>query len=456
MDYSKRMIIALAVVAVVLLSAAPVATESDADDTPDRYGTTFGITNSEINEFLEKIFGMNLKELLDSLAKEYIAHDVDCEPFLGCDFALSRDVEHNGGMFIITDRLSGYVYLSNYVMSDGKFPAAGTYEPKEGESTTDFIKRLFTTEATEQHSVNSVLGFSMTLDLTVETTIDAASGEVEDVLISICPSVSFSSTGNFTLDLAVDDDGNITSITITYDESNDVSDMYADFQIKLDVDDLKVLGEGTWKCEPVITESVIKAVVSKDMVGGVWELISSQMEEKVNSPMVELLIEIISSSDKKLDLFKTIESLTSNPIPDITFVADAEITDFTDEHGDRYVIIKIARDGGSTVINLPMEGYRITASDILDAIPESVLSKEARAIIEVALGIIGWESFDVADITDNPEKQQKIDDIHEMVDEYNKWNEDYEFKLPMVYLVTAIVVAILAIVVAALMWRGRI
>ncbi|MBR1452930.1 MAG: hypothetical protein IJ592_05475, partial [Candidatus Methanomethylophilaceae archaeon] len=122
MDYSKRMIIALAVVAVVLLSAAPVATDSDADDTPDRYGTTFGITNSEINEFLEKIFGMNLKELLDSLAKEYIAHDVDCEPFLGCDFALSRDVEHNGGMFIITDRLSGYVYLSNYVMSDGKFP----------------------------------------------------------------------------------------------------------------------------------------------------------------------------------------------------------------------------------------------------------------------------------------------------------------------------------------------
>ena len=456
MDYRKRTIIALAVVAVVLLSAVPLATQADGDDAPDRYGTTFGITYDEINEFLIEVTGMDMKELLRSLAKEFIAHDIDCEPLLESNFALSRDIEQNGGMFFITDRLSGYIVLSSFITSEGKFPAAGTYEPKEGESGTDFIKRLFTTESTEQHTINSTVESAMTLDVTIETSIDAGSGEVEEVLISICPSIALSNAGDFTIDLDVDDDGNIRSITITYDESNDYSNMYADFQIQLTVDDLKVLGEGTWKSEPVITESVVKAVVSKDMVDGVWELISSQMEGKVNSPMVELLIDIISSSDKKLDLFKTIESLTSNPIPDITFVANAEINNFTDEHGDKYVIIKIARDGGSTVINLPMAGYRITTSDILDLIPESILSEEARFIIDIAIGILGWESFDVEDINDNPEKQKDIYDIQNMVDEYNKWNEDYKFELPMVYLVTAIIIAIFAVVVAALMWRGRI
>ena len=458
MDY-RRMIIALAVVVLVLVSAAPMAAETDADDTPEIYGTTFGIDQSKIDEFLKEITGKTLEELLESLAKDLTGHDFKITPAINSSFALSRNVRHDGGTMDITDRLAGYLLMACDIESDGSFPPAGKYLPKEGESNYDFVKRVMTTESTEQHHIQYDMTIVITIDIQVETVIDSASGEVLSVYISFYPSMMLYITGNMSVDLDIDDEGNFDSLTIDYSEMRSSNDIYGDFQIQLAVDDLKVLGDGSWECKPTITASAVKAVVSKDMVGDIWNLIESQIDEKVDSPILGLLInivEIVDSTEKKVDLFKIIESLTGNRFHDLIFVADATVTDVTDESGDRYAVIEIARSGGLEVIHLPLAGYKVTISDILNIIPDSVISKDIKALIESAAEILGWKSIEVGDISDDPEMQKNIDKIYQLADEYNKWNEYYEFDLPLIYIVAAAVITAIALAAAVLMWRGRI
>ena len=454
MNYRTRTAVALAVVAVMVLSALPLAS-ADAEDgnATERYGATFGISMEDIDKFLVEITGKNLKELVESSAKEYMGLDVVFDAGLECKGALSRTVIESDDKMAFADRLTGYFILQYDISSSGKFPPAGTYEPKEGEDSWDFIQRVFSEEATEQHSVKSVGSIVITFDAEIDTLIDKATGEVSDVYISILPMVAIETSNNFTLEINSDDEGNVTSITIGYDESSTTSHLYSDVQIGLDIDDLKVIGEGTWKANPIITEHIYKAVVSSDMAGGLWELIKSKIGGKVKA--AELIVSILGSSDKKQDVLKVVESLTNSTIHDITFSGDATITDKTDDQGNRSVVITIQRDGGTTVLEIPLGAYVFKASYILDIIPESILSESAKAIIEIGLAIIGWDQLDVADLSGDQQKQKEIDDIQEAVDRVNEWNEEYEFNLPTIYIIISAVVLIAAILVTVLMWRGR-
>jgi len=457
MKYGKAAL-AVAIVAIMLFSGLPL-TEADGDGTGNdqMYGATTGIDLSEIDEILKLITGKTLKELVEDLAKT-MDYDVTFDPSLESKFAMTRDVHDEDGHRTIMDRLTGYFTLSVDLVAEGKFPAAGTYLVNDGESAEDFLKRVFIDGSTEDHKISNEVVLGMTLDLALVTDINTETGEMEGAYIAFFPMLYTEVDGDIKIADLTDDDDNLVGITIDYEKYHSLSNVYGDFQITLDIDDLKVLGEGEWTCNPLITEHVERSVVSSDLVNDLWPLIKKVIGEggKISKAIPELILNILTSTDRKLDIFDTIKSLTGKTVHDITFTGDVTVSNETDELGNPYVLFKVKRNDTTVDISYPLEGYSFEAGKIIDLIPDSLISKEAKGIIKAALIIIGLGYVEMPDITDDQKKQEECSTIQNAVNEINIMNEEYETDIPLVFIVLAVIIVIAACAATFLMWRGKI
>ncbi len=457
MNYEKAAL-AVSIVAIMLLSGLPL-TEADGDGAGNDqiYGATTGIDLSEIDEILKLITGKTLKELVEDLAKT-MDYDVTFDPELESKFAMTRDIHDENGHRTIVDRLSGYFTLSVDLVAEGKFPAAGTYLVNDGESAEDFLKRVFIDGSTEDHKISNEIVLGMTLDLALVTDINTETGEMEDAYIAIFPMLYTEVDGDMKIADITDDDDNLVGITIDYEKYHSLSNVYGDFQITLDIDDLKVLGDGEWTCNPMITEHVERSVVSSDLVNDLWPLIKKVIGEggKISKAIPELILNILTSTDRKLDIFDTIKSLTGKTVHDITFTGDVTVSNETDELGNPYVLFKVKRNDTTVDISYPLEGYSFEAGKIIDLIPDSLISKEAKGIIKAALIIIGLGYVEMPDITDDQKKQEECSTIQNAVNEINIMNEKYETDVPLVFIVLTVIIVIAACAATILMWRGKI
>ncbi len=457
MNYEKAAL-AVSIVAIMLFSGLPL-TEADGDGAGNDqiYGATTGIDLSEIDEILKLITGKTLKELVEDLAKT-MDYNVTFDPELESKFAMTRDIHDEDGHRTIVDRLSGYFTLSVDLVAEGKFPAAGTYLVNDGESAEDFLKRVFIDGSTEDHKISNEIVLGMTLDLALVTDINTETGEMEDAYIAFFPMLYTEVDGDMKIADLTDDDDNLVGITIDYEKYHSLSNVYGDFQITLDIDDLKVLGDGEWTCNPMITEHVERSVVSSDLVNDLWPLIKKVIGEggKISKAIPELILNILTSTDRKLDIFDTIKSLTGKTVHDITFTGDVTASNKTDELGNPYVLFKVKRNDTTVDISYPLEGYSFEAGKIIDLIPDSLISKEAKGIIKAALIIIGLGYVEMPDITDDQKKQEECSTIQNAVNEINIMNEKYETDVPLVFIVLAVIIVIAACAATILMWRGKI
>ena len=457
MNYEKAAL-AVSIVAIMLLSGLPL-TEADGDGAGNDqiYGATTGIDLSEIDEILKLITGKTLKELVEDLAKT-MDYDVTFDPELESKFAMTRDIHDEDGHRTIVDRLSGYFTLSVDLVAEGKFPAAGTYLINDSESAEDFLKRVFIDGSTEDHKISNDVVLGMTLDLALMTDINTETGEMEDAYIAFFPMLYTELDGDMKIADLTDDDDNLVGITIDYEKYHSLSNVYGDFQITLDIDDLKVLGDGEWTCNPMITEHVERSVVSSDLVNDLWPLIKKVIGEggKISKAIPELILNILTSTDRKLDIFDTIKSLTGKTVHDITFTGDVTVSNETDELGNPYVLFKVKRNDTTVDISYPLEGYSFEAGKIIDLIPDSLISKEAKGIIKAALIIIGLGHVEMPDITDDQKKQEECNTIQNAVNEIIIMNEEYETDIPLVFIVLAVIIVIAACAATFLMWRGKI
>ncbi|MBE6521914.1 MAG: hypothetical protein E7Z62_02125 [Thermoplasmata archaeon] len=457
MNYEKAAL-AVSIVAIMLFSGLPL-TEADGDGAGNDqiYGATTGIDLSEIDEILKLITGKTLKELVEDLAKT-MDYDVTFDPELESKFAMTRDIHDEDGHRTIVDRLSGYFTLSVDLVAEGKFPAAGTYLINDGESAEDFLKRVFIDGSTEDHKISNEVVLGMTLDLALMTDINTETGEMEDAYIAFFPMLYTELDGDMKIADLTDDDDNLVGITIDYEKYHSLSNVYGDFQITLDIDDLKVLGDGEWTCNPMITEHVERSVVSSDLVNDLWPLIKKVIGEggKISKAIPELILNILTSTDRKLDIFDTIKSLTGKTVHDITFTGDVTVSNETDELGNPYVLFKVKRNDTTVDISYPLEGYSFEAGKIIDLIPDSLISKEAKGIIKAALIIIGLGHVEMPDITDDQKKQEECSTIQNAVNEIIIMNEEYETDIPLVFIVLAVIIVIAACAATFLMWRGKI
>ena len=457
MKYGKAAL-AVAIVAIMLFSGLPL-TEADGDGTGNdqMYGATTGIDLSEIDEILKLITGKTLKELVEDLAKT-MDYDVTFDPSLESKFAMTRDVHDEDGHRTIMDRLTGYFTLSVNLVSEGKFPAAGTYLVNDGESAEDFLKRVFIDGSTEDHKISNEVVLGMTLDLALVTDINTETGEMGGAYIAFFPMLYTEVDGDIKIADLTDDDDNLVGITIDYEKYHSLSNVYGDFQITLDIDNLKVLSEGEWTCNPLITEHVERSVVSSDLVNDLWPMIKKVIGEdgRISKAIPELILNILTSTDRKLDIFDTIKSLTGKTVHDITFTGDVTVSNETDELGNPYVLFKVKRNDTTVDISYPLEGYSFEAGKIIDLIPDSLISKEAKGIIKAALIIIGLGYVEMPDITDDQKKQEECSTIQNAVNEINIMNEEYETDIPLVFIVLAVIIVIAACAATFLMWRGKI
>ena len=458
MRFDKRTIPVIFAVAVIIASVLPVA-ESDADSSDDTkmYGATFGTSMEKIDEMLKLLFGESLKELVEGLFVD-TGYDVKFDPALNSKFAISRKVTDDGGIREYEDRLSGYFVLEVNLEATGNFPAAGTYNAKEGESSKEFLERVFTQEGTgESRTIHINITVGITIDAGLITMIDMASGEVEGGYIALFPMIYSEIQSDIIMDL-VEDGEEITSMTIGYGEQNEVNDIYSDIQIVMDIDDFKVLGTGEWTCEPKITESVVRSIVSSDLAGTLWPLIKNAIgiDERIGGALPELIKSIMDSTERKLDLFDTIKSITNKKIPDLTFIGEVAVSNTVDEKGNDIVSVKVKRNEAPVELFFPLGECTFEPAKFIELIPSDVLSDSKKLLLEAAIAALGWYSIDIVDITNDEKKQAEIDEIQDMVETINEINEDFEFELPILYLAIALIVILAACAAIVMMWRGRI
>ena len=453
----KKPILAVAIVALLVLSGLPMTAEdSDAEVSEKTYGVTSGFDLDMIDEILKLLTDKTLKELVESAAKTY-GYEVEFNPLLQSKFAIKRNVTETEDHMTLTDSVIGYFVLAVSLDAKGMFPASGTYMMNDGESAEDFIERVFVNGRTEEHDVSLEGAIGLTLDASLLTYINRETGEMELAYTALFPMIYAELNSNMKIAEILDDENNLLGLTISYEENSTLSNVYGDFQIMFDIEDLQVFGEGEWTEKPTITQTVTRSVVSTDLVKGIWPMIKEIIGEggKISEAIPELILNILTSTDRKLDVFDTIKSLTGRDVPSITFTGEINVSDVTDEDGTS-ILFKIKRNDSTISISYPLGGYTFSLGKIIDLIPNDILPEETKGLLKIVTGILGLNSLEVVEITDDEEKIHEIDEIQKTVTETNMKNEEYETDIPVIYIVITIAVILAACIVTALMWRGKI
>ena len=92
----------------------------------------------------------------------------------------------------------------------------------------------------------------------------------------------------------------------------------------------------------------------------------------------------------------------------------------------------------------------------MENLPDDVISPSTKLLVGLALGILGWDTMELADVSGDQKAQKEISEIQTEVNNINIENEKYETNIPTEYVAIAIAVIVISCLVAILMWRGRI
>ena len=429
-------------------SAAPAVHDAE-------YGAVIALSTDDFYEALTHGTGHDFQYYVDKLNDRLEHYHINTlDPNLKTEVSVRRDVTVDGYDYTAVDRYTGYIEVLINTDVSGQFPNAGTYYAKDGEDTLQFVYRIF-----GQNGAPSIRDTQMHMDLriyfdiTIETHVDLYTNEMTDSYISVKLDIHDKEHDNMRVHLVEDDEGHPVSMTISYDESNVDSMLYTDIEVGLTMDGMVTDSGGTtWDLKPVVTERIYKSVVSSDLADSMLKIIIQYAGSNLGSTALpELIVKLLTSGSRMLDVFDTIKSLTSSDIPDIAFTSETTGSRYNDGTYDYFR--QTSHKDAANNYDFPWNGYIINMTTFVNYFPDDVISAEDKVLINGFITFLGWNHIDVWDLSGHEETRTECDRIRNYVTDIIESDEVTNYHTPQVYIYIAWGGIIATAAVIVLMWR---
>ena len=441
---------------------------SSAETADGEYGTYTEFDWNQIDTMFKAVTGRTVEEWLQDLINGGTYYQIITTPEMNLSLSvgITRNTYLDGNEYTIVDHFSGYANGNFDGEAIGKFPDAGTYTRGDTENPISFLERVFWYECNEgDKDVYIHSKIDMYIDVDVVSHIDVETLEMTDCYVTLKFAIYEPEHRNIWYDFTRDDEGVINTITVSYEEYNGDSNFFMDVEVGMSIEDMRVFkdmgsaGSENWTVRPNITEHVDKCIISADLANSIWLSTLNVSSLDADSQLPKLIINILGSGGRMLDLFDTIKSLTGKEPPDITFksVLDAEGWVY-DAWGYRCTQM-ISEGPEHKNYQIHPGAYYYNLSFIVANIPDSVLSADKKAALIAVLNspeCIGWANIHVKDISTDEGTKQQCADIRDYVNEMIMEDDIESYKTPQEYIFISIAGIIVSIAVIVLMWRRRI
>ncbi len=458
---------AIVLVAVLLTTTfCIIPDESDAsgvDPKDGMYGRTLSVNSTEIGDAIQTATGKTFDQWVAELSDKMENYDINkLEPVFDFKMSMRRDVYVDGTDYTAVDRYAGYLTLLLDSDISGHFPAEGTYDAKEKETSLGFLLRVFSKEGaanitdTQQH-----IDLKIYFDVTVETQIDLNTNDITYSYITLKVAMEDHEHNNINIVLHQNEEGRIVSMDISYEESAVDNTFYLNAEVGMDITGMHMhMAEAEWYTEPLAVTHVYKSVVSSDLANGVWGIALEAMGDNTGSiGLPNLIIKLLGSGSRMLDLFDTIRSLTSSEIPDIGITCGFMAKDYNDGTYDYCRLSTISDD--PAIVDIPWGGYNLDLCQLVKNIPESMLPGTheeivaGKAVTVLIMAALGLDHIEVGDISEDVTKQNECALIETEVDSMIESFEVTSYHTPDTYIWLATGISAITIVVILVMWRLR-
>ncbi len=483
--------ISVAVVLVLASTCLCIIPSSDAEmkfEDGKHYGVADTVSYDRFNDVVKGLSGKTVEELLTQYFAEqvenYTLDDIDIN--LNAGITARRDVSIDGDICTIEDYGSGYLESHLNLVISGKYPNAGTYYANEDEELGDFIGRIFGEYGNEQRTTQLKTNLNVYGDILLTTHVDIPSGQIIDADLEVKLLIKDNEHNTIQVVMETDEDNKPVSMTITYEE-HDVDNMfYTDLEVALTPQNMRIIGTSDdWRIDDaIVKEHVEKSIISSDLADSLWlTVLAASDDDGETSKLPALILEILGSGGRMLDLFDTIKSLTSSDIPDVEFsmVFNAHhiienIDAYTDRSGHNIAAhtneyCKLVApdkttgedDNTKPPLYFPSGGYSLDVAQYVKYIPDEILKpgyKEAATYILIALGL-GYDDNDphifkpieVIDLEGHDDERMESDLIRSYVEQQFVPVEAESYNTPEVYEYMAWGGIALTVVIIVLMWR---
>ena len=454
---STRVLSAVAVIALALTCMALVPSSSATNYTNGQYGDVESLDTVVIDQMIKAETGKTMSEWVVGLTDPEGKYGVtEFDPVIKTEFSLRRDTSLKGHEYTIKDHYSGYIEATLDFAINGNYPASGTYEAKDNETTLEMLYRVFEENGSSKKTDNSLkFDIKLYVDLALNSHVDMNTGEITDSYVTIRFLMYDYEDRTIDLDIVTDEDDNPQSVTITYDRILVDSMLYANWEVGLTIQGLKVFSctDPSWQVKPVIKEHVYRSAVSSDLADSIWmEVLDAADGEMGDVELPELILKLLGSGGRMMDVFDTIKSLTSADMPDISFTATLDASNGTDDGGYECCILESLKSSGPT-FNLSTGAYMLNLNQVIDDIPDYMLSTKVKNTMKIIVTALGWNHIDVKDISGDDETKGKSDVISEYVNKKIDVVEVTHYSIPPVYVMFAGFGIIATIVCGVLIWR---
>jgi len=474
MRSATKAVISVAVVLVLAATCICITPSSSSDSYND--GKHYGFAGTKTYaEFDQEIFiasGKHVTELIIEFFQDYItSYNIEVlNPNVNAGVSARRDISVNGNECTYKDYWSGFMETHLDLKISGNYPAEGTYFPQEGETTLEMLTRIFGEEGAGERTTELHSDLSIYIDMILTSYVDTDSGNLTDADLELKLLVKDKEHNTIQIMTENDDDGNPISATIGYDDVSINSMFYGDFEVSLDFVNMTVISDfPDWRVTTVATEHVERSIISSDLADSLWLKVLAASDGTMNTNLPDLILEILGSGGRMLDLFDTIKSLTSSDVPDLSFSMLFNGHETTDHYGNEYSILvppkkddKTQDDTTRPPIYFPKGGYELNLAQYIQYIPDTVMDpdyKEAAKLILIALGLgddetLGiYNAANVADLEGRDDVRVQSDLIRSYVSQNFSTVERESYSTPEVYQYIAWAGIALTVVIITLMWR---
>ena len=448
--------------AIALLATSIVCVPgSDGDEVRTEYGATNEFNYDVIDDMVKAASEKTIEEWVTYLSDKSDKYNFSIDPIKAISkSAITREtVLEDDGTYTIDDHFTGYVKILVNAKASGHFPAPGTYDAKEGEEFGDFLERIFIEEGLpSERDTRAHLDVQVFVDLDCETHVDLRTGEITDSLVKIKAAIYDREYRNINFWMTTDENYDPVSATIDYVETNTDNNFFLDVEVELKMQGMKVFTNNTqpWTIKPIITEHVNKFVISYDLVNSIWlQFASQEGKDLTDSKLPALIIDLLGSGGRMLDLFDTIKSLTSSDVPDASMTGLFRAENVTDAHGNEYCKLTLQKNDGTEgdVIKLPKNGYSLDVCDLIELVPDDVLTRDQKDRLCDLMVTLGWNDIPLEDITDDIGKKEECAILKAYVNENIMEDDKENYTIPEVYVIIASVGLGIVSILALFMWR---
>lgn len=474
MRSATKAVISVAVVLVLAATCICITPSSSSDSYNDgkHYGYAGTKTYSEFDNMIYIASGEHVTDLIADFFTNFVTgYTLDqIDPNVNTGVSARRDISVNGNECTYKDYWSLFMETHLDLKISGNYPAEGTYFPQENETTVDMLSRIFGEEGSGQRTTELHSDLDIYIDAILTSRLDTYSGNLTDADLEIKLLVKDKEHNTIQIMTDNDEDGNPLSATITYDDLSLNSMFYGDFEILFDFERMKILSHyPDWEVETIATEHVEKSIISSDLADSLWLSVLAASDGTMNTKLPDLILEILGSGGRMLDLFDTIKSLTSSDIPDLSFDMIFNGHDYTDSHGNVYSKLvppkkddRTQDDTTRPPLYFPKGGYEMDLAQYVQYIPDKIMDpeyKEAARLILIALGLGNDEAHsiynaaNVSDLEGHDEIRVNSDLIRSYVSQNFSTVERESYSTPVVYQYIAWIGIALTVVIITLMWR---